>query len=74
MAKTHTQNARVSVSNCAGIMTGPIYQGEGCVAQGMGTEDSSGNMNADTESVKSSKAVSTTPLLFQCYYLKVVKK
>ena len=61
MAKhPHTPNARVTVSERANLQTGPIYQGEGCVVQVMGTEDIGIKKtlevtlkSADMESVKS---------------------
>ena len=44
----NTNIAEYTVSQRAGRMTGPIYQGEGCVAQGMGTEETG---MADTETL-----------------------
>ena len=45
-----TNIAEYTVSHYAGRMTGEIYQGEGCVAQEMGTEES-GKTFARVESV-----------------------
>ena len=52
----NTNIAENGVSDCAGRIAGPIYQGEGCVAQAMGTEETGmadihETLSADMESV-----------------------